>query len=129
MPWKTTYGAQGVELSFSDRCDGEEILDAHESIYRHRYEEGLHYIIADFAQVEFLDLSLADLLRIAEHDRQYLLRNPPHCLAMIAPQAQVLGLMRAYEEYMSGSNLRTRISNTRAEALLWLRSEMLEPIA
>ena len=129
MPWKTTYGAQGVELSFSERCTGEDILGAHDAVYRHRYEEGLHYIIADFAQVEFLDLSLADLLRIAEHDRQYLLRNPPHCLAMIAPQAHVLGLMRAYQQFMEGSTLRATIANTRSEALLWLRSEVLESMS
>lgn len=128
MPWKTTYGAQGVELSFSEHCTGDDVLGAHESVYRHRYEEGLHYIIADFARVDFLDLSLADLLRIAEHDRQYLLRNPPHLLAMVAPQAQVLGLLRAYEQFMQGSSLRTTIANTRSEALVWLRSEMLEPM-
>ena len=128
MPWTCTYGAQGVELHFSERCDGEEMLDAHEAIYRHRYEQGLHYIIADFARVEYLDVSLADLLRIAEHDRQYLLRNPPHLLVMIAPQAPVLGLLRSYESYMAGSSLRTSISNTRAEGLAWLRAEMLEPM-
>ena len=128
MPWTCTHGAQGVELHFSDRCCGEDLLDAHEAIYRHRYEQGLHYIIADFARVEYLDLSLADLLRIAEHDRQYLLRNPPHLLVMIAPQAPVMGLLRTYEQYMQGSTLRTYISSTRQEALAWLRVEMLEPM-
>jgi hypothetical protein len=129
MPWKTIYGAQGVEVHFSDRCDGTDLLDAHEAVYEHRYEEGLHYILADFAQVEYLDLSLADLLRIADHDRQYLLRNPPHLVAIVAPQAPVMGLLRTYEHYMEGSPLRTCISHTRAEALMWLRSEMLEPVA
>lgn len=129
MPWKSTYGAQGVELNFSDRCNGDEVLDAHESIYRHRYAEGLHYIIADFSRVEYLELSLADLLRVAEHDRQYLLRNPPHLLVMIAPQAPVLGLLRMYEQYMEGSSLRATITNTRHEALAWLQAEMLDPVA
>lgn len=128
MPWKTTYGAQGAEICFSQLCTGDDILDAHESIYRHRYPEGLHYIVADFVRVDFLEISLADLLRIAEHDRQYLLRNPAHCLAMIAPQAQVVGLLRAYQEYMQGSNLRATITATRHEALTWLRAELLEPI-
>ena len=128
MAWTCTYGAQGVELCFADRCDGDDVLDAHEAIYRHRYEQGLHYIFADFAKVEYLDLSLADLLRIAEHDRQYLLRNPPHLLVMVAPQAPVLGILRTYESYMAGSPLRTSISNTRNEALAWLRAEMLEPM-
>jgi hypothetical protein len=129
MPWKSTYGAQGIELHFSERCDGHDLLAAHESIYRHKYAEGLHYVIADFSCVEYLDLSFADLLRIAEHDRQYLLRNPAHLLVMVAPQAPVLGWLRTYERYMEGSNLRTAITNTRSEALVWLHSEMLDPVA
>lgn len=129
MPWKTIYGARGVEVHFSERCDAAEVMDAHEAVYGYRYEEGLHYIFVDLAQVEYLDLPLADLLRIADHDRQYLLRNPSHCVAIVAPQAPVLALVRTYEQYMEGSTLRTCIANTRTEALEWLRSEMLEPVA
>lgn len=127
MPWKSIYGTQGVEVRFSGRCDGAELTEAREALYGHRYEEGLQYIIADFSQVEYLDLSLADLLRYAEHDRQYLLRNPPHVLALVAPQAPVLRLLRMYEHYMDGSPLRSYIASTRAEALEWLHAEMLEP--
>lgn len=126
MPWKSMYGAQGVELHFNGHCDNADIMDAHDAVYAHRYEEGLQYIIADFTRVEYLDLSLADLLRLADHDRQYLLRNPSHLLAMVAPQAPVLRLLRMYEHYMEGSPLRTHIANTHAEALSWLRGEMLE---
>lgn len=126
MPWKSIYGAQGVELNFSGHCDSTEVMDAHEAVYGHRYEEGLQYIIADFTRVEYLDLSLADLLRLADHDRQYLLRNPSHLLAIIAPQAPVLRLLRTYEHYMEGSPLRARITSTHVDAVSWLRSEMLE---
>jgi hypothetical protein len=129
MPWKSTYSAQGIDLQFSGRCDGDDVLSAHEATYRHRYAEGMHYIIADFSRVEFLDLSLADLLSIAEHDRQYLLHHPPHLLVMVAPQAPVVSLLRAYEEFMAGSNLRTAIASTRAEAIAWLHSRMLEPVS
>ena len=128
MPWKSTYGDRGIELHFSGHCDGHDLLAAHESIYDHKYVEGLPYIITDFTLVEYLDLSLADLLRIADHDRQYLLRNPPHLLAMIAPQAAVIGLLRTYQHYMEGSTLRSSISNTRAEALAWLQAELFDPV-
>lgn len=127
MPWKSIYGAQGVEIRFSGRCDGAECTDAREAIYGHHYEEGLQYVVADFTNVEYLDLSLADLLKYAEHDRQYLLRNPSHLLALVAPQAPVLRLLRMYEHYMEGSPLRAHIAATRVEALSWLRNEMLEP--
>ncbi len=128
MPWKSTYGDRGIELHFSGNCDGQDLLDAHEAIYSHKYVEGLQYIIADFTLVEYLDLSLADLLRIADHDRQYLLKNPPHLLVMIAPQAAVLGLLRTYQHYMEGSSLRSTIANTRNEALGWLQAEMFDPV-
>jgi hypothetical protein len=128
MPWTIAYGSQGVELVFSGRCGGEDLLGAHEAIYSHRYTEGLQYIVADFSLVEYLEPSLAELLRIADHDRQYLLRNPPYLVAFIAPQALVLGMLRTYVDFMEGSTLRTQISSTRSEALAWLRSEILEVV-
>jgi anti-anti-sigma regulatory factor len=125
MPFDATYGARGVEVHFIGRCDGAEVLDAHERIYIHRYEEGFQYVIADFSRVEFLDVATADLLRIAEHDRQYLLRNPGYLLVVIAPQAPVAGLIRTFQHFMEGTSLRAHLTSTREAAMAWLRSEML----
>jgi hypothetical protein len=126
MPFNATYGARGVDVLFSGRCTGEEILDMHSRVYSHRYEEGFHYVIADFSRVEYLDIQIADLLRMAEHDRQYLLRNPSYLLATIAPQAPVSGWLRTFEGFMEGTSLRSHIVRTREEAITWLRTEMLE---
>lgn len=126
MPFDVTYGAQGVDVLFFGRCDGPEVLDVHERVYAHRYLEGLQYVLVDFSGVEYLDLTTADLLRVAEHDRQYLLRNPAFVLVMVAPQAPVLGLLRTHEHFMEGTTLRTHVTNTREEAIARLRAEMLE---
>jgi hypothetical protein len=126
MPFDATYGARGIDILFSGRCTGSEILDAHARVYSHRYEEGFHYVIVDFSRVEFLDIQIADLLRMAEHDRQYLLRNPSYLLATIAPQAPVSGWLRIFQSFMEGTSLRSQIVNTREEAITWLRMEMLE---
>ncbi len=126
MPWKSMFRSHGVELHFSGHCNNAEVMDARDAAYEHRYEEGLQYMIVDFTRVEYLDLALADLLRLADHDRQYLLRNPSHVLAIVAPQAPVLRLLRMYEHYMEGSPLLMQITSTHAEAISWLRSEMLE---
>lgn len=126
MAWTIEYGSQGAELLFTGRCDGADLVGSHEAIYSHHYEEGLRYIVADFSHVDFIEPSIADLVRIADHDRQYLLRNPPHVLALVAPQALVLGLLRIYVDCMEGSPLRTHISSTRSEASAWLLSEMHE---
>jgi hypothetical protein len=125
MAWKTTYGARGADVCFTDRSDGDEVYEANREVYLHPYEEGFQYAIVDFSKVEQLDLPLADLLRIAEHDRQYLLRNPPYLLAMIAPQAHVFGLARTFERYMEGSTLKSTVVTTRDEAIAWLNSEMM----
>jgi hypothetical protein len=125
MPWETTYAARGADVRFTDRSDGEEVYEANREVYLHVYEEGFQYAIVDFSRVEQLDLQLADLLRIAEHDRQYLLRNPPYLLAVIAPQAQVFGLARTFEHYMEGSTLRSTVVPTRDAALAWLNAEMM----
>ena len=125
MPWKTTYGARGADVRFTDRSDGDEVYAANREVFLHAYEEGFQYAIVDFSTVEQLDLPLADLLRIAEHDRQYLLRNPPYLLAIIAPQAPVFGLARTFERYMEGSSLRSTVVETRDEAIAWLNNEMM----
>jgi hypothetical protein len=125
MPWKTTYGARGADVRFTDRSDGEEVYEANREVYLHAYEDGFQYAIVDFSSMEQLDLPLADLLRIADYDRQYLLRNPPYLLAMIAPQAHVFGLARTYERYMEGSTLRSTVVTTRDEAIAWLNNEMI----
>jgi hypothetical protein len=126
MPWTMTYSASGVEVRFSGRCSAIEVLGAHEDAFNHRYEAGLQYLMVDFAHVEYLDVALADLLRLADYDRQYLLRNPPFALAIVAPQAPVLALVRTYERYMVGTSLRSAVVSTRDEAHAWLRMEMLE---
>ena len=112
-------------MRFTDRSDGDEVYAANREVYLHVYEEGFQYAIVDFSKVEQLELPLADLLRIAEHDRQYLLRNPPYLLAMIAPQAHVFGLARTFERYMEGSTLRSTVVETRDEAIAWLNTEMM----
>jgi hypothetical protein len=124
MSWTTTYGARGADVTFWDQSDGDEVYEANREVYLHRYEEGLQFAIVDFSRVERLELPLADLLRIADHDRQYLLRNPPYLLAVIAPQAHVFGLARTFERYMEGSTLRSTVVKTREEAVAWLNGEM-----
>ena len=124
MTWTISYGARGVDVRFSDRSNGEEACAVNREIFQHEYAEGFQYAIVDFSRVERLDLPLADLLRIAEHDRQYLLRNPPYLLVAIAPQAHVAGLIRTFEHYMKGSALRSRVVATRDEAIAWLNNEM-----
>jgi anti-anti-sigma regulatory factor len=126
MPFDATYGARGVEIRFAGRCDSTEVLDIHEQVHTHRYEEGFQYVIVDFSSVEFLDVATADLLRIAEHDRQFLLHNPGYLLVAIAPQAPVSGLMRTFQHFMEGTTLRIHVTSTRDAAVAWLRSEILE---
>jgi hypothetical protein len=129
MPWTTTFGPQGAEVRYYGRTDGREVYDSNDEVYLHAYEQGLQYALVDFSRLEYFDVSIADLLRIAEHDRQYLLRNPPYCLAMIAPQAHVSGLAKTFERFMEGSTLRSVVVRTRDEALAWLNAELTESAA
>jgi hypothetical protein len=126
MPFDLTFVARGVEVRFSGRCDVTEVLEVRERIYSHHYEEGFQYVIVDFSCAEFLDLATVDLLRIAEQDRQYLLRNPGHLVAVIAPQAPIAGLMRTFRHFMEGTALQFHVINTREAALMCLRSQALE---
>ena len=125
MPWTTTYAARGADVRFVGESDGDDVYEANREVFLHSYDEGFQYAIVDFSKVARLDLPLADLLRIAEQDRQYLLRNPPYLLAMIAPQAHVFGLARTFERYMEGTSLRSVVVTERAQALAWLNAEMM----
>ena len=125
MPWTTTYAARGADVRFMERSDGDEVYEANREVFLHRYEEGFQYAVVDFSNIEHMHLPLADLLRIAEQDRQYLLRNPPYLLAMVAPQAHIFGLARTFQHYMEGSTLRSTVVKTRDEAIAWLNAEMM----
>jgi hypothetical protein len=123
MPWSNRFADCGVDCRFSGATDGSEVIAANEEIFSHRYAEALRYIIVDFSAAESLNLPTADLLGLAEIDRQYLLRNPSYSLAMIAPQGVVFGYARTFERFMEGSPLRSTVVQTREQALGWLRDE------
>jgi hypothetical protein len=89
------------------------------------YDDRFKYAIVDFSLAESMDLPTADLLRIAEGDRQYLLRNPPYALVMIAPQGVVWGHARTFQRFMEGTNLRSSVVQDRIQALQWLREQGL----
>lgn len=123
MPWATCYADDGAECRFSGATVSADFYAANDAIFSHRYAESLRYIIVDFTLAESLDMPTADLLGIAEGDRQYLLRNPPYALAMIAPQGVVFGRARTFERLMEGSPLKSTVVQTREQALGWLRKE------
>lgn len=128
MPWTSKYGTRGAEVRYSGRTAGEELCDANSAVLTHPYSDGLQYVLVDFSRVEELDESLADLLRIAEHNRQYLLLNPSFLLAVIAPQAHVSGLMRTFARYMEGTSQRATVVPTRDQAVAWLEAEMADTV-
>lgn len=128
MPWTSKYGSRGAEVRYLGRTVGEDLCDANRSVLGHSYPEGCQQVLVDFSRVEELDVPLADLLKIAEHDRQYLLRNPSFLLAIVAPQAHVSGLMRTFARYMEGTPMRTTIVRTRDEAVAWLDAEMADTV-
>jgi hypothetical protein len=122
MPWSTCYGNDGVDCRFTGATHGAEVIAANEEVFNHRYAGGLRYAIVDFSQAESLNLPTADLLSLAEIDRQYLLRNPPFALAIIAPQGVAFGAARTFERFMEGSPLKSTVVQTRQQALGWLRN-------
>jgi len=123
MPWSACFAESGADCRFSGDTDATEVVAANHEIFKHRYPEALRYVIVDFSAAESLNLPTADLLGLAETDRQYLLRNPPYALAMIAPQGVVFGYARTFERFMEGSPLRSTVVQTREQALGWLRRE------
>jgi hypothetical protein len=123
MAWSARFADIGADCRFSGPTDSADVIAANAEIFRHRYAEALRYIIVDFSEAESLDLPTADLLGLAEGDRQYLLRNPSYALAMIAPQGVVFGTARTFERFMEGSPLRSTVVQTREQALGWLRKE------
>lgn len=123
MPWSACYTDDGVDCRYTGATTSSDVFAANEAIFQHRYARALRYVIVDFTLAESLDLPTADLLGLAEADRQYLLRNPTYMLAMIAPQGLVFGQARTFERFMEGSPLKCTVVQTREQALEWLRSE------
>lgn len=121
MPWSTSYSGNGADCRFTGAADGEQIRAATIDILVHQYDEHLKFVIVDFTAAQSMDLPTADLLRVAESDRQYLLMNPAYAMVMIAPQGIVFGHARTFQRFMEGSTLRSAVVQTRDQALAWLR--------
>lgn len=125
MPYSTRFTENGADCRFMGPTNGEEFYAANIEIFVHPYDEEFKYAIVDFSLAESIDLPTADLLRTAEQDRQYLLRNPACALVMIAPQGVVFGHARMFERFMEGSSLRSAVVQDRTQALQWLRDQGL----
>jgi hypothetical protein len=127
MPFSTSFTETGADCRFTGPTDGEEIYAANTAVFAHAYDEALKYAIVDFSLAESMDLPTADLLRIAERDRRYLLCNPPYALVMIAPQGLVFGHARTFERFMEGTSMRSAVVQNREQAIQWLREQGLMP--
>ena len=122
MPWSMSFTECSADCRFTGPTDGDELFAADIEMFSHRYNEQFKYALVDFTQAESMNLLTADLLRLAETDRQYLLRNPPYAIVIIAPQGLVFGHARMYERFMEGTALRSKVVRTRDEGTNWLRS-------
>jgi hypothetical protein len=121
MAWSCSFTECSAECRFSGPTDGEDIFAADFEMLSHRYDGQFQYALLDFTQADSMTLLTADLIRVAEKDRQYLLRNPPYSVVLIAPQGVVFGHARMYERFMEGTALRSKVVQTREQAMEWLR--------
>lgn len=123
MPWSTSYSGNSADCRFTGATDGEQVRTAITDTLVHRYDGHLKHVIIDFSLAQSMDLPTADLLRVAESDRLYLLLNPAYAMVMIAPQGIVFGHARTFQRFMEGSSLRSAVVQTRKEAVEWLRQQ------
>jgi hypothetical protein len=122
MPWQATYSAQGVEVRFDGIVTAQEIEAANDALYAHAYAEGLRYQLADFSAVTAINLTAADVQRLADQDQRLAPQGAVVHIALVAPQPLTYGLGRMWQAYVETAGIDVRVCRSRAEALDWLRS-------
>lgn len=129
MPWQAAYSDTGAEITFIGVVTAQEICDANDAVYTRPYTGEFLYCIFDFTAASRVDVSAADVQRIAEQDRRYAPSHPRLAAVVVASEPYVFGMARMWEAYVESSGIHSRVARSRDAAIDWLRACGITPPA
>ena len=126
MPIEIAYlhGGYGIEIIGKGVVSGKEIYDGNRIIYsgdtlsRHKYQ------IVNFANVERLEVSQEEAVKLANQDIEASKTNPNIVIAVVASLNHAFGLGRMWEAHANRSGFETKVFRTREEAVTWTNEKI-----
>ena len=118
MPHSCKWESNGVYWKYSGEVDGEEVVKACASIYGDPRFDSLDYKIVDFLGAESIQISEAELLKIAFQDKAAELTNPRIKSAIVMTLGAELG--KKFASYFHDSGWDVEVFQNVDEANKWI---------
>jgi hypothetical protein len=128
MPVEIKYfnDGYGIELVGKGVVTGQEIYDANIIVYSGDTLLKQKYQIINFANVEKLDVSQEEAVRLANQDIEASRTNPNIVIAVVAALNHAFGLGRMWEAHVNKSDFETMVFRRREEAVAWINKKIAD---
>ena len=126
MPRTIEFRREGAHLDFTGIVTGEDLFGVNDVVLDHDYPGPPRYALFDFSRAERVDVSTADLQRVAEEDQRDAEHIAGVAIVIVAPQTLTYGLARMWEGLVDPTPLLSQVVRTRGEAITWLSGHGIE---
>lgn len=120
MPYDTRWEAKGLYWRFHGEVSGREILQSNLDAYGDPRFEDLKYQIADFLEIELLEMEPIEVKKIAYLDNAAAKSNPRIRVAIVAQRESIEKYAALVEGYSGYSHWETEVFENLGEARAWL---------
>jgi len=129
VPVEVKYlnGGKGVMFIASGFVTGEELITASKEIFsRDIAEEPYLYGLVDFNDVDGVNVSTAEVRRIADLDLRASKHIPKAVVGIYAKNDLAFGLGRMWEVFIADAGWDTKVFRSRPDAVAWVRQRVFE---
>ncbi|MCP4710660.1 MAG: hypothetical protein GY869_18705 [Planctomycetes bacterium] len=120
MPYTTEWKENGIWWTYSGVVSAKEVLECNLEIYGDDRFDNLAYQMVDLSQAERLELTEAQVKKIAYLDKAAARSNPNIQVALVSKMDLIKELLEMYARYSEESPWEIDIFETLAEARKWL---------
>lgn len=120
MPHTLAWEDKGVYWKYYGHVSGDEVVEASASIYGDPRFDNLHYKLVDFTDVEILDMSAEQILKIASQHDAARLSNPKIKNALISNTNTEQALIQFRDFFNERESWEVQIFENIKEANDWI---------
>lgn len=116
------FTPNGVDIIFAGVVHVAEVITANHEFWEHDYAPTFEYVIWDMTAVTQLDLSTAEIHRVADDDSHFAPGHRELIQVIVAPTDLMFGISRMWEAFTETADFASMVVRTRGEAIELLRS-------
>ncbi len=120
MPYDTRWEPKGVHWRFFGRVSGLEVLQSNLEAYGDPRFTEIKYEIADFLEIDSLDMKPSEVKKLAYLDKAAAKSNPHIRVALVARREAIEKHARLHADYAVYSDWETEVFESLDEARAWL---------